>query len=141
MMLALGLFVFALKTVPYQQLQRHTQWRHPSNSRIGQRPAHQFTGTGEDSITLSGTLFPEVTGGQISITMLRTMADTGKAWPLIRGDGIIYGEYVIEDMSETGTLFFRDGAPRQIDFSLKITRVDETTPLGDLAAMLPLLLP
>ena len=44
MMMALGLYVFGLYTVPYQQLQRQMSWRHPANSRIGKRPARQFLG-------------------------------------------------------------------------------------------------
>jgi phage protein U len=35
MMMALGLFVFSLRTASYQELQRVTNWRHPSNSRVG----------------------------------------------------------------------------------------------------------
>ncbi len=139
MMLALGLFVFELNTAPYQQLQRQTQWRHPSNSRVGQRPARQFIGPGDDSITLTGTLYPEITGGRVSLAMLRAMADTGRAWPLIQGDGKIYGEYVIEDMSETASTFFRDGTARQIDFSIKLARTDDSTPLGDILTALPFL--
>lgn len=125
MMMALGLFVFGLHTVPYQQLQRARQWRHPSQSRVGLRPARQYTGPGDDSITLSGTLYPELTGGKVSLIMLDTMADTGKAWPLIQGDGTFYGHYVIESSDETSSYFFTDGAARKIDFSLKLTRVDD----------------
>lgn len=128
MMMALGLFVFGLKTVPYQQLQRAAQWRHPSQSRVGQRPARQFIGPGEDTITLSGTLYPEVTGGKVSMEMLRYMADTGKAWPLIEGTGTYYGLFVIEGIDETGSFFFPDGAARKIDFTLKLARVDEEVP-------------
>lgn len=124
-MMALGLFVFAIGTVPYQQLQRQRQWRHPSSSRIGRRPARQFVGPGDDTITLSGTLYPEITGGTLSMALLAAMADTGKAWPLIEGSGTVYGLYVIEDISETGSLFFPDGSARKIDFSLKLTRIDD----------------
>lgn len=126
MMMILGFFVFSLKTVPYQQLQRNLTWRHPSNSRIGKRPAHQFTGRGDYTITLSGTLHPELTGGKISLQALEAMADEGKAWPLIEGTGMFWGLYVIEDLSDTHTVFFPDGAPRKIEFSLKLTRVDDT---------------
>lgn len=125
MMMALGLFVFALDTVPYQQLQRQTQWRHASNSRIGRRAGRQYVGPGDDTITLSGTLYPEITGGKVSLALLRTMADTGKAWPLIEGSGTVYGIYVIEEMGETGSLFFPDGAARKIDFTIKLTRIDD----------------
>lgn len=128
-MMAYGLFVFGLHTVPYQQLQRQTQWRHPSSSRIGKRPARQFIGPGDDTITLSGLLYPEITGGRVSLTLLRAMADTGKAWPLIEGNGTAYGFYVIEDLGETGTTFFADGSPRKIDFNLKLERADDDVSL------------
>lgn len=141
-MAALGLFVFTLKTAPYQQLQRHTAWRHPASSRVGQRPARQFIGPGDDSITLTGTLHPELTGGQVSLIALRAMADTGMAWPLIQGDGLVYGLYVIEDMNETKSVLMPNGSARQIDFTLKLSRVDEMDAvLGDLLSTLPLLLP
>ena len=125
MMMALGLFVFATQTLPYQQLQRTTNWRHPSNSRLGMRPARQFLGPGEDSITLSGTLYPELTGGRVSLAMVRAMAETGRAWPLIEGSGAFYGLWVIESIDETGSVFFADGSARKIDFSLKLARVDD----------------
>ena len=60
MMMALGMFVFSLPTLAYQDLQRQTSWRHPSSSRVGSRPARQFTGAGDDTITLSGLLLPEL---------------------------------------------------------------------------------
>lgn len=125
MMMALGLFVFATATLPYQQLQRTTSWRHPSNSRLGLRPARQFVGPGDDSITLSGTLYPELTGGRVSLAMVRAMAETGRAWPLIEGSGAFYGLWVIESVDETGSVFFADGSARKIDFSLKLARVDD----------------
>jgi phage protein U len=125
MMMTLGLFVFGLYTVPYQQLARQTQWRHPSASRVGRRPARQYIGPGDDTIDLSGTLYPELTGGRISLALLREMADTGKAWPLIQGDGTFYGLFIIENITETGSVFFPDGAARKIDFGIKLTRVDD----------------
>ncbi len=128
MMAALGLFVFGLHTVPYQQLSRQTQWRHPANARVGRRPARQFVGPGDDTITLSGTLYPEITGGKVSLALLREMAATGKAWPLIEGNGTFHGLFVIDDLAETGSVFFPDGAARKIDFSLKLIRVDDEEP-------------
>lgn len=125
MMMALGLYVFGLYTVPYQQLQRQMSWRHPANSRVGRRPSRQFLGPGDDIITLSGVLYPELTGGKVSLAALKTMADEGKAWPLIEGTGIFYGLYVIEELSQTDAVFFPDGSPRKIEFSLKLTRVDD----------------
>ena len=125
MMLALGMFVFSLSTAAYQELQRQTEWRHASNNRIGAAPARQFMGRGDDAITLPGIIFPELAGSTLSLDALRLMANTGKAWPMVEGSGRIYGLWVIESLSETRTLFFRDGTPRRIEFSLSLKRIDE----------------
>lgn len=125
MMMALGMFVFSLHTLAYQELQRQTDWRHPSSSRVGTNPARQFAGRGDDAITLPGIILPELAGTPISLDALRMMADTGKAWPLVEGTGRILGIWVIESVSETRTLFFPDGAARRIEFSIKLTRIDD----------------
>lgn len=126
MMLALGMFVFMRQTLPYQSIQRDTDYRWPSNSRVGLRDTFQFLGPGEETVTLSGVLYPELTGGKLSMTTLRLMADEGRAWPLIDGTGMIYGMFIINNVSETGSLLFSDGTPRRTDFTLKLTRVDES---------------
>ncbi|KJH82857.1 phage tail protein [Stutzerimonas stutzeri] len=125
MMMALGMFVFSLETLAYQEFQRQTDWRHGSTSRIGTNPARQFTGKGDDIITLPGVLLPALAGTTLSLDTLRYMADTGKAWPLVEGTGRIYGVWVIESLTETRTLFFRDGAARRIEFTLKLARIDD----------------
>ncbi|MHB0819846.1 phage tail protein [Stutzerimonas stutzeri] len=125
MMMALGMFVFSLETLAYQEFQRQTDWRHGSTSRIGTTPARQYMGKGDDTITLPGVLLPALAGAQISLDTLRYMADTGKAWPLVEGTGKIYGTWVIENLSETRTLFFRDGQARRIEFTLKLVRIDD----------------
>lgn len=125
MMMALGMFVFSLPTLAYQELQRQTDWRHPSSSRVGTNPARQFAGRGDDAITLPGIILPELAGSALSLDALRMMADTGKAWPLVEGTGRILGIWVIESVSETRTLFFQDGAARRIEFSISLKRIDD----------------
>jgi len=125
MMMSYGMFVFGLSTAAYQELQRQTTWRHASQSRIHARPTHQFLGPGDDTIRLTGQLLPMYTGGQQNLDMLRALADQGKAWPLIEGTGTYYGMFAITDMQERKSEFFRDGAARQIDFDIALTRIDE----------------
>lgn len=122
MMMILGMFVFSIRTAAYQNLQRSTSWNHVSNSRVGSMPAYQFTGKGEDTMTLEGSIVPQF-GSQLSITTLRVMGDTGKAFPLIAGNGKIFGLWVIDNVEETQTYFFKDGTPRKIEFSLKIKKI------------------
>lgn len=125
MMMALGMFVFSLETLAYQEFQRQTAWRHGKTSRIGTNPARQFLGRDDDTITLPGVLLPGLAGSTLSLDTLRMMGDTGKAWPLVEGTGKIYGLWVIEDLGETRTVFFRDGAARRIEFNLKLARIDD----------------
>ena len=131
MLMSIGLFVFTTATIPFQSEQDATAWRHPSNSRIGMPPAHQFLGRDETSKTLSGTLFPELTGGMVCIDMLKYMGDTGAAWPLIRGTGEYEGLYLISNVQTTRTLTFADGTARQIDFSMTLTKADSFSLVGE----------
>lgn len=123
MMMSLGMFVFGMKTLAYQELQRNTAWRHASTSRVGANPALQFVGPGDDTITLPGVLVAGLTGKQSSLDTLREMADTGKAWPLIEGTGRIYGLWVIESLKEGRTYFFKNGTARRIEFSVNLRRI------------------
>ena len=77
MMLALGMFVFELRTLPYQSMQHSKDYRWVSNDRVGKPPAYQFLGEGENSIQLAGTLYPAITGGWISLKAVEVMANEG----------------------------------------------------------------
>jgi len=79
-----------------------------------------------ETITLSGQLLPELTGGRLSLLALQTMAEQGRAWPLIEGTGTIYGMFVIEKITQDNKQFFANGQPREINFSITLKRVDES---------------
>lgn len=138
-MMILGMFVFGLSTLAYQELQRQTEWKHPSNAVVGARDVSQFTGKGDDVITLNGWVAPELTGSMYSLDALRFMADTGKAWILIQGTGRIIGNFVITSMREGKTYFASDGEPARVDFTVTLKRVDiasnATSMLGDVNSL------
>ena len=122
----LGVFVFTRQTIPYQSLDRTSSWRHPTNSVVGAMPKTQFTGKDSETVTISGRLAPEITGGKLSLAMLELMAESGAAFPLIEGaDFMLMGFFVIESIQETRTELFGDGTPRLIDFTLNLKRTDD----------------
>ena len=123
MMAALGQFTFALNTIAFQEMRRSTSWRHPSNPRVGARPARQFVGLGDETITLTGLQAPEFMGDRKALDRLRAMADKGSAYALVNGAGENFGAWVIESMDETGTLFVREGVPRRVEFTINLARV------------------
>ena len=124
-MMALGQFVFSLPTLAYNEFRRSSAWRHPSNSRVGVKPARQSVGPGNDTITLSGVLAPEFKGSTRTLLQLREMANSGKAWALVSGAGEVFGAWVIENLTETRTVLMDNGAPRRIEFELQLAAVDD----------------
>jgi len=104
---------------------------------LGRRDALQYTGKGDDAITLSGWIAPELTGSAFSLDALRLMADTGKSWFLIQGTGRIYGSYVIESMDEGRTVLDGYGDAKRIEFTIKLKRTDDSVlsslGLGDIS--------
>lgn len=137
MLMALDQFVFQLDTVPFSDLQRATAWRHPGNSRIGAREARQFIGPGDDTITLTGTLAPEVAGSLASLAQLRDMADAGEAYAMVDGSGRVLGAWVITDMHESGEAFTRDGRARVTRFTLTLAHADDDQVRAPQAADVP----
>lgn len=135
-LLAYGMFVFGMHTLAYDQLQRQMRWRHPTASRVGERPASQFLGPDVETITLTGTLYPEIAGKRLSLDIIEAMGNSGKAWPLIDGEGHIYGAYTLVSVDHTNTAFFPDGAPRKIDFAITLQRAEDPDLLGTIDAIL-----
>lgn len=139
MLMALGLFVFHLGTAPFETLRRSTQQRWESKPRVGQAPAWQWVGPGEDSLTIEGTLAPELTGGPDTLDTLREMADSGRAWILVAGTGEVMGKWFIASVDETRSHMRGDGSPRKIAFTLSLKRYwgEDTAVLGELMDSLP----
>ncbi|MCY1672132.1 phage tail protein [Novosphingobium sp. SL115] len=123
-LLSLGMFIFGMDTMAYSDLVRRTTWRHGSTERFMARPASQFLGPGEDSITLSGRLMPEVAGQFAAIEVIKAMADTGEDYPLVDGLGRVLGHYRIVGLEERQVAIMGGGLPRGVDFNLDLERAD-----------------
>lgn len=123
-LMTLGMFVFGMDTIAYSDLQRRMSWRHEDSDRFGVRPAGQYVGPGEDTITIAGLIVPEIAGTYSSIDQLVEMANTGDNWPLIDGLGRVLGHYRIEGMDQAHHGIMAGGLPRGVDFSIDLKRVD-----------------
>lgn len=123
MLLALGKFIFSIPTLSYQDLQRKLEYKHVSSSRVGLRDAHQFTGLGNETLSLNGKVSHEF-GSFRSLAELETMAAAGDAYLLVEGTGRIYGQFVITSISQKQSIFFKDGLAKSINFTLDLKRVD-----------------
>ena len=129
-LMTLGMFVFGMSTVAYQDLQRSREWRHAGSERHGARDASQFIGPGPDTVTLAGLLVPEVAGSFSALDTLADMADAGDTYPLIDGLGRIFGHYRITRLEEQHLSVMAGGLPRHVGFRIELQRGDDEVDAG-----------
>ena len=123
-MMILGRYAFGLNTAAFQELNRNTEWRWPSQDVFESRPALQFTGKGEDTITLPGIIFPEYWGGTGQLNTLRALGDEGRPLTLIDGRGNVLGRWVITGVSERQSVFAAAGVPLRQEFTVSLKRYE-----------------
>ena len=123
-MMQLGSFSFSISTAAYDSLKRSTAYKWAAQHRFGKGPKRQFVGLSDDTITLDGTIYTE-RAGLDQLNQLRTLAAQGKPQILVDQYGYISGKWCIESVDETQSGFFKDGAPRKQQFSIKLTTYGE----------------
>lgn len=124
-MLRIGSFSFNVNTAAYQSLKRSTEYKWSAQERFGQLDALQFTGPGQDSITLDGVILPAYRGGTGQIENLRRLAALGMPQLLMSGLGDIMGLWVIEAVEEGQGVFAALGIPRRQEFTLRIRKYSD----------------
>lgn len=124
-MLALGPYRFAVDRAAYQSLSRSAEYRWPSQERIGRAPARQFVGRGSETVSLSGVIHPHYAGGLGQLDRMRELAGQGLPLQLTDGRGKVWGLWCIERIEETRTVFFANGDPQKIEFSLQLAAYGE----------------
>ena len=121
-LLMLGGFKFSLNTAVFSEVQRSTAYSWPAQQRVGNFDALQFTGPGEDRITLPGVIYPDFRGGTGQLDELREVASAGRPLRLVTSTGAILGVWVIESIEETQSAFKPDGGPRKQEFNLRLRK-------------------
>lgn len=137
-MARLGAFSFGIDTAAFQELQRASTYRWEQKNRIGRKPAQQNVGQGADTITLQGVIYPHYRGGLGQIEAMRRQAASGEPLPLIYAFetvGQFCGQWCITSIEETRTVFFDNGTPRKIEFSLSLVEYGEDSGAASVAAV------
>lgn len=120
-MLALGDFRFSIDTAAVGSIERATAWRWPAEERTGAAPVRQYTGPGEETLTLRGVIYPDHRGGLGQVDRMREMAGTGAALRLVDGwSGRDRGLWVITRIRETVRRFWPNGRPRRQEFLIEL---------------------
>ena len=138
MILSLGQFVFSVDTLTFNELQRSRSWSFANNDIAQGRPQYQFTGVGEETISIPFLIYQEHGfGNRQSVDDLAEMADTGAGYVLIDSSGYIYGVFAIDSIDDTRSYLTINGVPRKVDGTLKLTRVDDNRIQADKSSDTP----
>ncbi|WP_440055505.1 phage tail protein [Pseudoalteromonas sp. T1lg65] len=131
-------YKFSVSTAAFNKLKYDSQYRWSSHDSQTDKssPAMQFIGVGEQTLEIEGTIFPQlVKNGLKQLDSMRAQAEkgvpftlgyveeSGKSSPSV---GRVMGKWVIKSISETRTLFFNDGIPREIQFVMRLGRYQQS---------------
>lgn len=120
-LMGLGAFRFSMSAPNYQSLSREATGRWPAQPRVGRAPALQFTGEGEETLSLAGTLYPHYTGGLDQIEAMRVQCKTGTPLMLVSGLGFVFGLWSILSVSDEQSFFMAGGLPRKVTFTIELS--------------------
>lgn len=76
----------------------------------------EWTGEGDEQITLRGRIFPFKLGGMTELETLESFRRAGQAEQLMRGDGTPLGWFVLESISRTHRFLAQGGVGQVIQF-------------------------
>ena len=119
-MMALGSYRFSIDSAAYQELKHSQAYRWQAQERLQRRPAMQFVGAGEESIELSGVIYPHFRGGLQQLEAMRREASKGQPLLLVDGLGFVWGQWVITQIDEGQSFFQGNGQPLKQSFQLKL---------------------
>lgn len=97
---------------------------------MGGAQPKEFTGEGEDDLTLSGTLLPAHLGGLDELDTLHAMRRAGMRFPLMRGDGYRFGWYAITRITERHEQLSRSGVGYVVRHTVEMTRAEADAGAG-----------
>ena len=121
-MMALGSYRFALENAAFSEFKRSISYRWQSQERLNRSPALQYIGEGQDSIDLSGVIYPHFKGGLNQIEAMRSEAGKGVPLLLVDGLGFVWGKWVIANISEEQTMLMPNGKAQKQTFQIKLLK-------------------
>lgn len=137
-------------TPAFETLSRDMVATLPAQNRLGRDDAIQFTGPGEETISLHGRLFPYQFGGIDTMEALRNALRAGKPMLIIQyspgfvqdlslTSGIAYsgtkvGNYFIRALRKNNFIYTGDGVPMKIDFTLELVLYGDDLNFGAIVA-------
>ena len=109
-------------TIDHRPLNADTVDREASDARaikpvLGSRQPGEIVGTGEDTISLSGNLYPFRLGGKAEMEVARGLVNADPVF-ILRGDGLPLGWHEIKRVRTRETLLDTDGVGKVVRITI-----------------------
>lgn len=124
-----GTVEFSVSSGTFTEFSRATRWHVDVPEPIGVLGIPVGRGTASDEITLRGVSFPGFSGKRDSVQRLRDLADTGKSYLLVDGEGTLYGFWIISTVNERKQGFTPTGVERKAEWDLTLIADPDGGPL------------
>lgn len=122
----LGALRFEIGGLDYQELERRFDYRWTPQERLGRRPAQQFLGPGEETITLKGVIYPNHPLFRNSLSELNRLRSSAMSGAFFNfgvnvggGVGRFLGRWCIKSISDSQSIF-RGGTPSKVEFTVEL---------------------
>lgn len=135
MLFAFGPLEFEVAPFNAHEFDRRHGADYAGKDLLGRRKGHEYVGDGDETVSLSGKMFPHKLGGLESLDILDVIRGSGAPQLLMRGDGKVYGWFLLVQARERSGFMDRRGIGRVIDVDIELLR-DEPPGAADYVANL-----
>jgi phage protein U len=118
----LGAIQFQVAPVNVSEVSRETGSDFAAKDVMGAPRPREFVGEADERLTFAGTMFPQKFGGLSGIEALQSIARAGQPQMLMRGDGAVFGWYVIEKVTDKHSYLDVAGVGRMIEFEIELVK-------------------
>jgi hypothetical protein len=127
MLMGWGPHRFEVGGAAFEELRRRVEGRWERHPIIGRRPAGQYLGPGEETVTLRGTIYPVDQGGGLEAVVAALLADcrAGRTYMLLALSGDVAGPHRLERAESAESFHLPDGAAQKIVYDLTFAVHDD----------------
>jgi phage protein U len=130
MLFIVGPLVISRRPYNIEEWDRETNASWAKQDLLDRRPDRQFTGEGDETLNLSGTLYPfnrNALAGLSSLELAESLCRAGQPVFVTRGDGQVFGFYAIESVKQSNSAIGPQtgGVGQAIKHELKLVPVGQ----------------
>ncbi len=136
MLYMLGGISFEVMPLNIYEVTHETGADYAAKDVVGAFRPREYMGPADPKLNFKGRLFPHKFGGLPPLTALQAMAVAGIPQMLIRGDGFVFGWYLIEKIEVGHGFIDAAGLGRMIEFDIDLVYSPRTAGAGAMLGMI-----